>query len=107
MIKIPEIGQERLFTLVVKATVIDKSDAHGACVELAIEQRDFATYEHRTVWLDADEISAVNPAELACQIVENGGPYQIYDGCVHVPQSQWNEIQAELARLRHVEETRG
>lgn len=64
MIKIPEIGQERLFTLVVKATVIDKSDAHGACVELAIEQRDFATYEHRTVWLDADEISEVTSDDI-------------------------------------------
>ncbi|HEX7942638.1 MAG TPA: hypothetical protein VF488_12575 [Gemmatimonadaceae bacterium] len=38
--------------------------------------------------------------DLSCVIVKNGGPYQIYDDCVHVAKKEWDATQAELADLK-------
>lgn len=37
------------------------------------------------------------PSRLACEIVENGGPYQVYNGCVHISDKEL----AELKNTKH------
>lgn len=48
------VGDERMLTLRVRATVAEASDEHGLCYELHLENRAFNS--GRTVAVDADEI---------------------------------------------------
>lgn len=62
-------GEQVEFNLRVRAQVVDVSDAHGFCVCLVLERRDYGTkanvasdareIDFRTVWVDDDEIIEV------------------------------------------------
>jgi hypothetical protein len=53
----------------VRAEIVAVSDAHGFCVRLLLERRDYATKapgdaiesDVRTVWVDEDEIIEIQP----------------------------------------------